>query len=121
VKRLTRDTLLTPPPVKVERIEIPEWDCEAFVRVITGAERDALEAEITSNKGKVAPNFRGRFAALVLCHEDGSRIYTDKDAPHLGAQSATALSRILEVGMAFNRVGDSEVKAAVGESAGAPS
>lgn len=102
----------------VLEINIPEWRGSVFIRTLTGTERDLIEREATINGKAMAPNFRARFACLVLADSSGKRLFTDKDAPLLGQRSATSLDVILKAGMKHNHIGDDEVSLVVGESEG---
>ena len=118
---LSRDAILAAVDSAVQEVDVPEWGGKVLVRVLSGTERDAMEAEVTGNGGKLRPNFRGRFAALVLADPDGKRIFTDADAVTLGKKAASALSRIMDAALALNRIGAGEVTAALGESEGVQS
>ncbi len=112
---LDRNAILSCHDVKVQTIDVPEWG-QCCIRVINGAERDALEAEFTANKGKPAANFRGRFAALILCDAQGVRLFSDKDAVQLGLKSALALEAVLKAGMDLSGIGPREAAKLLGES-----
>ncbi len=117
---LDRSTILSLQDLRAEEVEVPGWG-KVFIRCLTGAERDALEAEFTANKGKAQPNFRGRFAALVLSDAQGVRLFSDKDAVVIGSKSAVALNTVLEAGMRISGLTASEASKLVGESASGPS
>ncbi len=112
---LDRNAILGIQDVTVQTLEVPGWGT-CSIRVLTGVERDALEAEFTANKGKPAANFRGRFAALVLCDAAGSRLFSNKDAEQLGLKSALALDMILDAGMILSGIKPSEASKLLGES-----
>lgn len=118
---LDRSAILAASDLKVEPIDLPEWGGSAFIRMITGAERDGLEAEITGNKGKAPPNFSGRFASMILCDERGARLFTDADAKSLGAKSSMVLTKIVKAGIKFNGLSKEEASTLLGESEAAPS
>lgn len=116
-----RDTILATNDTKVARLVIPEWDgVTVFLRVISGSERDRFEESCQADKNgrKVLTHFRARFAVLVLGDEKGDRIFTDADVQLVGKKSAAALDRILEAGMAHNRMTEEEVADLEGKSAG---
>ncbi len=117
---LDRNAILNVQDITVRTINVPGWG-EVCIRVMTGTERDALEAEFTGNKGKAQPNFRGRFAALILCDAQGVRLFSDKDATVLGAKSAVALNAVFEAGMELSALTAAEASTLLGESVSAPS
>lgn len=119
-----RDDILATDDSKVIALQIPEWNRKVHLRVLSGAERDRFEASIAPDPKtgrKAMDNFRGRFAALVLCDEKGERVFTDQDAVHLGRKSAQALDRILAAGMRHNELDAAAVEEAEGKSVGDPS
>lgn len=118
---LDRNAILGAHDVRTQAVDIPEWGGTAFVRVLTGSERDTMESEISANKGKVAPNFRARFTSLILCDAQGVRLFSEKDAVALAAKSGLAMDRVIKAGMALNQLDEGEVQKAVGESGGDPS
>lgn len=106
---LTKEQLLKK-NLPVERVELPELGGEIYVRTLTANERDEYEAQHVAKKeeGNQFENFRGRFAALVVCDEQGNRIFTDEEASLLGEQSAKILDRIFDVGQRLNGMAPEE-------------
>jgi len=54
-----------------------------LVRAITPGERDAFENWLTKQKDKVTDNFRAKWLSLVLCDEEGVRLYADSDVDEI--------------------------------------
>lgn len=107
-------------PLPVERVAVPEWGGDVFVRTLTCKERDDFEARCAPRivDGKERPgdlkNLRGRQAALVLCDEKGKRLFTDDDAGQLGDMSVKAVERVLEAARRLNGLTDESVEEAKG-------
>lgn len=120
MKALDRAAFLAAGDIKVREVLLPELGdgVGVFVRVMTGAERDQIEAEISRSKGVAPPNFSARFAAMIVCDAEGKSIFTQADAVALSAKSGVVLARIVEAATELNKITDAEVKAAVGESSG---
>lgn len=98
---LNAQQILEAQDIKVEKLYIPEWGGEVFVKTLTGAERDQLESELIqfSPNGNVQKmkldKIRTLLAFLSLCDETGTRLYTDEaDREKLSNKSASALDRI---------------------------
>ena len=100
---------------KLERIELPEWGegAHAYIRVMTGAERDGLEASSIGQGGtRNMQNFRARVASMVLADKDGKRLFQNPmDIPKLGNKSSIPLDRIFDAGFKLNRLSDDAVEA----------
>lgn len=97
---LTRaDILRLKPEFPRELVEIPEWGGAVWVRTLSAAERDKLEAEWERTK---RVNFRARLALFTLCDQEGKPLMAEADLPILGNQSSAALNRITEVAFRLN-------------------
>lgn len=126
---LTRDEILGKQDIKVQRVEIPEWDGHAFVRMLPGAERDRFEQSnvkvVKGKRGKThtepnPANFRARLAALCLCDEAGKRLFADSDAVDLGRKCGAALDRIADAALELNRMREEDYEEAEGNSESGP-
>lgn len=107
-----------------ERLEVPEWGGEVYVRVMTGVERDAWEAASMrmvgrGRKREMVPkleNARARLCAICLCDEKGDRLFSDQDVMALGKKSAAALDRVLTVAQRVNGITQADVDELEGNS-----
>lgn len=101
-----RDQILSSQDRALEILTVPEWNCDVWIRTMTGKERDALEAESVSRRGKNAQanmdNFRARLAVRCVADQEGVRVFTDEDADALGEKSGTALGRIYDAAARLN-------------------
>jgi len=98
---LTKQDILQARDVKIEQVDVPEWNGSVFVRSITAAERGQIEeaaAKFKESKGKdsFARTFTVKFASLAICDEDGKRLFEDKDIALLQQKNAAAIARIAE-------------------------
>lgn len=112
-----RDDILNAPSPKVEPIDIPEWGIKAYIRVMSGHERDMWD----NRNGTSLDNARARYAVLVLCDEQGQRIFQDNDADALGFKDWRALDRIWDVGHAHNKQTKASLEAEIKNSEAAQS
>ena len=99
-KQLTREDILNADDLKVENVEVPEWGLTAWIRTLTGAERDRFEASmlVDAKAGKLnLRNLRARLVVESLVDKDGNKIFKVSDAEALGAKSAAALQRLFNV------------------------
>ena len=71
---LTREQLLHPAPLAVERVDLPAFGDAVFVRELTLGERDRFEEAILT---KPQPDYRGELLVRSLCDQDGKRLFTD--------------------------------------------
>jgi len=116
---LSKEAILAADDIRRERVAVPEWGGDVFVRTITGMERDAWERRKADETS--LPNLRGSLVALCCCNEAGGEIFKPSDAGAVGRKSAAALDRIVEVAMRLNGIGEEETKELAKNSDGAPS
>jgi len=96
---LSREDILNADDIKTEEIEIPEWGGSVMIKVMTGEERDHLEASMLGDKPeekiKALRNLRAKFVSICVCNEDGERLFTEADVLKIGKKSGTALDTLL--------------------------
>lgn len=112
---LDRDAILKAKDIQIEKLEISEWGGSVFIKSLSGKERDKIEQ--STMQGGSASNFsdfRAKFAAAVVCDQDGKRIFSDGDYRLLTDKSAYALQQILDAGMSLSHMSDDDVEELVG-------
>lgn len=111
---LTRDAILASPDLPTESVAVPEWGGTVMVRGLNGTERDAFEAESYRVRGKDVEinraNLRSRLLVRAIVDDQGKRIFTDDDIAMLGAKSAAALDRVMEVAQRLSGIGNDDVE-----------
>lgn len=115
---LDRNAILGVQDLKTETLQPPGWPGPVTIRGLTGAQRDALEQELSKDRTGAA-NFHGRYAAMMICDPAGVPLFSEKDAVALGAKSAQALAMIVKAGLRLSATTDEEAKKLLGESEGA--
>lgn len=96
----------------IEKVPVPEWGGDVFVRSVSGTQRDAFDQSQYEDAvdGKVSmKNFRAKVVALGLCDEEGVPLAGQDKVMALGAKSCVALSRVFDVSKRLNGIGDDEV------------
>ena len=111
---LKRDDILKVQDIKIEKVHVPEWGGDVYVKGMTGAERDGFEASVVNMRGKGTnvdmSNIRAKLATQTLCDENGERLFTDIDVKALGKKSASALQRVFEVAQKLSGIGDDAIQ-----------
>jgi hypothetical protein len=115
---LDRKSILAADDVRKEKIAVPEWGGDVFLRVLTGTDRDRFEESYADQKMK---SFRIRFLLLALCDEDGERLFSDDEADILGKKSSVVINRLFEAGWKLNAFTQEAVDALGEDSEAAPS
>lgn len=107
---LTAETILNIDDSILERLTIPEWGGEIYIRTMTGAERDRWDLFSEKEVKKTGHvNIRARLAVMVACNSKGERIFKDEDAKELSKKSAKALDRIFDAASKINRLNDESI------------
>lgn len=108
---LDREQILNADDLQLQELDVPEWGGSVFIRTLSGAERDMFEADFLKHKDEgMAPNARAKFAVLVLCDAEGTRLFQDADAAQLGQKSGAALSRIFTAAMEANYMTEEDIE-----------
>jgi len=110
---LDRTQLLKPRQLKREKVPLPEWGGDVWVRTMTGAERDDYEQEYLDAKKKAGdrvPNLRARLLVRTVCDEQGKPLLSQNDVDELGQQSADVLSKLFTVASRLNGLSKSDAE-----------
>ncbi len=117
---LTKESILSASDKKIEKLPVPEWGGEIFIKVMSGSERDRFEAWSIKQKGKsIVPdmdNIRSKLCVLTICDEAGERLFNDNDVIELGKKSGAALSRVMDAAQRINLISNEDIDELVGES-----
>ncbi len=116
---LGRDAIFAVDDQSIQPLEVPEWGGTVYLRVMTGEERDEYEnGMVNPATGKLTKrdNFRARLAVIVLCNEDGERLFTPGDVGKICKKGGKALDRIFAAGTKLNGMTEDDVKEIKGNS-----
>ena len=111
---LSRAEILQALDLPRERVAVPEWGGDVYVRALNGSERDSLEAWMVEMNGKGAQDLYGnmtaRLAAMTMVDEQGNNLFEMGDVVVLGRKSANALRRVVEVAQRLSGVTQADVE-----------
>jgi hypothetical protein len=96
---------------KLEKVEVPEWGGEVYVKVMNGQSRDRWE--LSTSKAIESPgtaNIRASLVAACACDENGKRLFSDGQVAAIGQKSAIALDRVYEVAKDINQLEDKDIE-----------
>lgn len=110
---LTREQILAAQDLKTEDVAVPEWGGTVRVRMMTGAERDALGAALIGpDKKPDMREYRLRLVAACVVGEDGVALFGPDEIAMLGRKSGVALDRVYRIAERLNDVSAEAVEAA---------
>ncbi|MBX9877635.1 MAG: phage tail assembly chaperone [Candidatus Obscuribacterales bacterium] len=100
---------------EIQKVEIPEWEGHVCVRVVTGAERLALES-LVAGLSDGSPEERmmklARIICMVACDEEGKPLFEESDSQELMKKSAKPLMRIVRSGTKLNSLQENDLEIA---------
>ncbi len=111
-KVLTQQDIIAVNDIVMERVNVPEWGGEVFIKSLTARQRDAFEASVTHQGGKQRTNLRdlrARLVAICMVDENGNRLFGDNQIPALSAKCGKALDRLFEACQTLNKMSDGDV------------
>ena len=113
---LGHDAILASTIDHKEKVLVPDFangDSEAYVwvRMLSGAERDAFEQASLDRKGRPnLQNIPARLCAICIVDDDGKSVLKPYEAEALGTKSARALDRIFSVAQKMNGITDDDIE-----------
>ena len=105
---LSREDILGLKDLQIEPIDLPEWGGSAYIRCMSGAEREQFEHVFAQQESTM---IRATAAGLSLCDEKGQRLFTDKDFLLLATKNWKALDRIYTVARRLSVLTGDEMEA----------
>lgn len=95
---LNRETILQKTDLKTEKVEVPEWGGDVYVREFTQAERTEFEVEsyLEEDKKKTDSLKTMKIKTVIMSTVDdkGNNLFTIKDFDVLNRKSACVIDRI---------------------------
>lgn len=104
---LNKAAILSAGDYKLDKVHVPEWGGDVYIKTITGLERDHFEDGYAEQKMK---NFRSRFLVLTLCDEKGERLFTDAEVDEIGKKSSLVLNRLFDKAWSLNALTNEAVE-----------
>jgi hypothetical protein len=115
---LSRDAILGAVDVQIEKHFVPEWGDEVIIRGLTGDELDAFQGSVRQfrptfdGKGMEAvliqEGMRAKLLVKCLVDEAGERLFTDQDAPALGAKNGAVIDRLYDIASRLSGLSEEE-------------
>lgn len=98
---LTRNEILACSDTGRRTVSVPEWGGHVEVRILSGAEMDAVFAAHAKDETPIGD------VLLVECvvDDEGKRLFTAADLPALKAKSFAALKRVRDAAARLNGYG----------------
>lgn len=105
---LDKAAIMAASDTKLEKVHVPEWGGDVYIKTLTGTERDSFEDAYSQEKMR---NFRPRFLVLTLCDKAGERLFTDAEVVELGKKSSAVIAKLFDKAWALNAFRTEDVEA----------
>ena len=109
-----REQILAVRDVRLEKLDVPEWETEVHLKSWSGLERSRALAVF----GKMDDTSVAKVVAMSVCDADGATVFTDKDFGELAKKNGEVLERIALAACKHN--GINKVEQAKNESGSTP-
>lgn len=97
--------------LKIEKMHIPEWKCDVWVRQLSALEQDDIESKRHNKDGTpVILNLRARYVTMCLVDEDGNKIFTEKDIHILSKKAGSVINRLIDKCSELNRLTEEDLE-----------
>lgn len=96
---LSRDILSR--PIRTERISIPEWGTDTFVRVMSGRDRHTFQSKLKELDQSL---FSALFFIACVCDEQGQRQFAWEDLEQVANLEYDVLERVALAAIKLNKL-----------------
>lgn len=121
---LTRESLgqLSARPRQTRQIDVPAAGegVTAYVRQMTGGEREQMEQQFTADKEKGRTIYRARIVQATLCDEAGQLLYGPAELEQINALPAAVVYQVADAADDFNGLSPAAREEAEKKSGDAP-
>lgn len=93
-------------------VEVPEWGCTVYVRVMSGSERSDFENSIAGVGDNVdTHNIKAKLLIRCLADEKGDRLFANEDTDAMGSKSSVVLDRLFSEAQKLNKLRQEDIDA----------
>lgn len=118
---LTAAEILAAEDLRLEKVSVPEWKGDVYVRNLTGRALDAYQFSLADEKGELDfTDRRAKLLARCLCDDKGKRLFSEAQIEALSGKSADVLVRLFDIAEKHNRL-DKKSREAIAKNSAATS
>jgi hypothetical protein len=104
---LSKSQILEAQDLDRKEVGVSEWGGTVFVRMLTGRQRDAFEAQQEKDP---YTDLRARLAVATVCDEAGNLLFSEADIPALTNKNGKALDRVFAAAVKFNGIAPADIE-----------
>ncbi|HEB79294.1 MAG TPA: hypothetical protein ENI79_02315 [Rhodospirillales bacterium] len=105
---LTKQQIEQCDDAQIETVNVPEWDGDVGIRVITGSQRQRFEqlceAFGDASQNGDSPDLRTTLCAMAICDERGAAIFGEDDVAVLAKKNSVVLDRLFDLARKLNHL-----------------
>jgi hypothetical protein len=116
---LSRDDILRALDLRIERVEVPEWNGYVFVKTMTARERAEWESIVAGMDASSTYKKLALMVASTVCDESGQLLFTADDVEALQDKNGAVLLRLGEVAIKVNVITAEDIESLSGNSGAA--
>lgn len=108
---LTAEQIFGAPDLKMEPMEVPEWDGSINIRVVSGKQRDIIveEAQRSLKSGK-EDKVKAKVIHFAVCDDEGKPVFSLDQVPALMDKNGVVIDRIIAKAMEINGLDEKSEK-----------
>ena len=118
--QLTKEAILQAEDLVIEKVTVPQWNGDVFIRVMSASARDKFDkGNLSKTDDGYEANFdnvRARLVCLTACDEKGNPIFNNGDAEQLGLKNGEAVDLLAQVARWLNKLDKKDVEEAIKNS-----
>ena len=107
---LKRDDILKVQDIKIEKVHVPEWGGDVYVKGMSANARDEWEDFIIKARSGSLRGTRAKLCSLSICDENGKLLFSQKDMEALGEKSSAALQRVFNLAQDISKIENDAVQ-----------
>ncbi len=100
----------------LQKVYVPEWGEDVWIRVMSSKERDTYEVSLlqfgkngSARVGRNAMNARALLVSYCLVNEAGERLFTVEEADQLGERNSVVLNRLYDMAKGTNAISEDDI------------
>lgn len=102
-----REQIMAANDLPLDKVNVPEWNCDVYIKSLSGRERLQLEADIKRDED----NALFRVVCLCMCDQKGERLFSYPDEVDLlKGKSVKVVQRLFKQALKMNAMRSEDVE-----------
>lgn len=110
---LNKDEILSINDAAFKEVEVPEWGGSVMIKTMTAGEKGKFEQKMLGKTVDYS-TVLAEYASLIICDEDGKRLFTAADIKKLADKSASSLQKVFDAGQSMNAMNQDDIEELAG-------